>query len=167
MFHVPDNPCLLAAFGEVALRHEHLSHILRMTIKTFAGVEVNEALDATAFDGASTLRERVRKLAKQRLGEGQALVKVQALVERCRRATEKRNEYVHSVWAQELDGESMRRDGSHQWLPIPTVEELQALSRELLALTQELNHARLEGFIFDAAVTPNNSFKRDALKRAP
>ena len=82
MFHVPEDPGLLAAFGEVALRHEHLSHILRMTIKTFAGVEVNEALDATAFDGASMLRERVRKLAKQRLGEGQALVKGKGFVVR-------------------------------------------------------------------------------------
>lgn len=149
MFHVPDDAAVLAAFGEVALRHEHLSHILRMTIKTLAGLEVDEALDATAFDGASLLRDRVRKLAKQRLGEGQALLKVQALVERCRRATERRNEYVHSVWAQELDGGAMRRDGS-RWLPIPTVAELQALSQELLALTQELNHARLEGFIFEA-----------------
>jgi len=150
MFHVPEDPALLAAFGEVALRHEHLSHILRMVIKTLAGLEVNDALDATAFDGASLLRDRVRKLAKQRLGEGQALLKVQALVERCRRATEKRNEYVHSVWAQELDGEAKRRDSSHRWLPIPTIAELQALSQELLALTQELNHARLEGFIFEA-----------------
>jgi hypothetical protein len=150
LFHVPDDAAVLAAFGEVALRHEHLSHILRMTIKTLAGLEVNEALDATAFDGASVLRDRVRKLAKQRLGEGQAMLKVQALVERCRRATERRNEYVHSVWAQELDGEAMRRDGSDRWLPIPTVAELRALSQELLALTQEINHARLEGFIFEA-----------------
>jgi hypothetical protein len=148
MFHVPEDQRLLAAFGEVALRHEHLSHILRMTVKTFAGVKVNEALDATAFDGASMLRERVRKLAKQRLGEGQALVRVQALVERCRRATEKRNEYVHSVWTQELDGEAKRRDSSHRWLPIPTIEELHTLSQEILALTQELNDARLKGFIF-------------------
>lgn len=150
MFHIPEDPILLAAFGEVALRHEHLVHILRMLIKTLADLDVNEALDATAFDGASVLRERIRKLAKQRLGEGQALLKVQALVERCRRATDKRNEYVHSVWAQELDGEAMRRDTNHQWQPIPTVVELNALSRELLALTQELNHARLEGFIFEA-----------------
>ncbi|MGE0311477.1 MAG: hypothetical protein AB7P21_07655 [Lautropia sp.] len=150
MFHVPDDPSLLAAFGEVALRHEHLSHVLRMTVKTFAHVGVNEALDATAFESASMLRERVRKLAKQRLGEGQALVKVQALVERCRRATEKRNEYVHSVWAQELDGEAKRRDSNHGWLPIPTIPQLRALSQEILTLTQELNHARLEGFIFEA-----------------
>ncbi len=64
MFHVPEDPALRAAFGEVALRHEHLSHILRMTIKTLAGLEVNDALDATAFDGASLLRDRIRKLAK-------------------------------------------------------------------------------------------------------
>jgi len=150
MFHVPEDSGLLAAFGEVTLRHEHLIHVLRMTIKTFARVEVNEALDATAFNGASILRERVRKLAKQQLGEGEALIKVQALVERCRRATEKRNDYVHSVWAQEPDGKAKRNDGGHSWLSIPTIEELQALSQELLTLTQELNHARLEGFIFEA-----------------
>lgn len=150
MFHVPSDQALLAAFGEVALRHEHLSHILRMTIKTLAALEVDEALDATAFDSASLLRDRVRKLAKQRLGEGKALLQLQALVERCRRATEKRNDYVHSVWAQELDGEAVRRGNNHQWLPIPSVPDLQTLSQELLALTQELNIARLEGFILDA-----------------
>jgi hypothetical protein len=155
MFHVPEDPALLAAFGEVTLRHEHLSHILRMTIKTLAGLSVDEALDATAFDGASVLRERLRKHARQRLGEGPALLKAQALVERCRRATDKRNAYVHSVWAQELDGQAKRRDGSNGWLPIPTVQELQALSQELLVLTQELNHARLEGFIHEALMARN------------
>ena len=34
---------LLAAFGEVALRHAHLDHILRMTIKTLADLRPNEA----------------------------------------------------------------------------------------------------------------------------
>ena len=152
MFHVPSDQALLAAFGEVALRHEHLSYILRMTIKSLAELEVDEALDATAFDGASLLRDRIRRLAKQRLGEGKALLQLQALVERCRRVTEKRNDYVHSVWAQELDGEAVRRDSSHQWLPTPSIPELQALSKELLALTQELNLARLEGFILEALV---------------
>lgn len=150
LFHVPEDPRLLAAFGEVALRHEHLSHILRMNIKTLAGLEVAQALDATAFDGASVLRDRIRKLAKQRFGEGPPLLKLQALLERCRRATDKRNDFVHSVWAQELDGEPMRRNGTQRWLPIPTVEQLQALSRELLELTSELNEARLEGFIQEA-----------------
>ena len=47
-FHVPDNTELLAAFGEVALRHEHLNHILRMTIKTLARLSIDEALDEEA-----------------------------------------------------------------------------------------------------------------------
>lgn len=49
-FHVPDDKDLLAAFGELTLRHEHLTHILRMTIKTLAELEITEALDATAYD---------------------------------------------------------------------------------------------------------------------
>ena len=69
MFHVPEDPALLAAFGEVGLRHEHLSHILRMAIKTLAGLEVNDALDATAFDGISVLRDRVRKLTSNGLAK--------------------------------------------------------------------------------------------------
>jgi hypothetical protein len=154
MFHIPNDPALLAMFGEVALRHEHLSHVLRMTIKTLAGVEVTEALDATTLDGASTLRERVRKLAKQRLGEGAALIKIQALITRCGRATDKRNSFIHSVWAQELDGEAKRRDAKNNWQPIPTLEELTSLSQELLTLTQELNYARLEGFIHEALKSP-------------
>jgi len=79
-FHVPTDKDLLAAFGEVALRHEHLNHILRMTIKTLARLEVGEALDATAYDGSRQLRERIRKLARQSLGEGQPLLKLQALL---------------------------------------------------------------------------------------
>jgi hypothetical protein len=155
IFHVSKDPDLLAAFGELTLRHVHLTYILRMTIKTLTEVEVVEALDATALDSSSLLRERVRKLARKRFGEGSALVKVQALIERCRRATEKRNDYVHSVWAQELDGAAMRRDSRNAWQSIPTIAELSGLSQEILGLTQELNHARLEGFIFEALFAGN------------
>lgn len=77
VFHVPDDKDLLAAFGELALRHEHLNHILRMTIKSLARLEVLEALDATAYDSSSRLRERIGKLARQRLGEGEPLLKLQ------------------------------------------------------------------------------------------
>lgn len=76
MFHVPSDKDLLAAIGEVALRHEHLNHILRMTIKTLARLDIDEALDATAYDSSSQLRERIKKLARQRLGEGEPLLKL-------------------------------------------------------------------------------------------
>ncbi len=150
MFHVPEDKELLAAFGEVALRHEHLNHILRMTIKTLARLTPAEALDATSYDGSRQLRNRIRKLARQRLGEGEPLLKLQALLERCKRATEKRNELVHCVWAKELDGEPQRRSPDHKWQPLPTIEELSALAEELQNLTESLNTARLDGFLSEA-----------------
>ena len=150
MLHVPSNKDLLAAIGEVALRHEHLNHILRMTIKTFARLEVDEALDATAYDSSSQLRDRIKKLARQRLGEGEPLLKTQALLERCKRATEQRNELVHSVWGQELDGEPARKGSGNQWRPLPTVQDLQNLAAEIMQCTGELNEARLAGFIHHA-----------------
>ena len=109
-----------------------------------------EALDATAFESASALRERIRKLAKQRLGEGATLLKLQALVERCRHLTDQRNEFVHSVWAKQLDGEPLRSDPREGWVPIPSKEQLDQLSEKVMRLTHEINYERLEGFLYQA-----------------
>ena len=79
-FHVPDDPELLAALGAVTLRQEHLNHILKMTIKSIANITVAEAVDATQYEGSRSLRERVRKLARQKLGEGEPLLKLQAMI---------------------------------------------------------------------------------------
>jgi hypothetical protein len=121
-----------------------------MTIKTLAGLEVSEALDATAYDGATRLRDRIKTLARQRLGEGEALLKLQAILERCKRATEKRNDLIHSVVGKELDGEPFRRGNDHTWQPLPTTEELKSLGEEIRVLTATLNDARLLGFIGEA-----------------
>jgi hypothetical protein len=150
LFHVPEDKELLAAYGELSLRHEHLTHILRMTIKTLARLEVSEALDATAYDGAARLRDRIKSLARQRLGEGEALLKLQAILERCKRATDKRNDLIHSVVGKELDGETFRQGNDHNWLPLPTVKELEALGEEISVLTGSLNDARLYGFLAEA-----------------
>ena len=149
-FHVPEDQDLLVTLGIITLRHSHLHHILRMTVKTLAEVSVEQALDATARQGSAELRQRIRKLAKMRLGEGNALIQLQALLERCRRVTEWRNDLVHSIWAQELDGDAKVRTEDHKWKPIPTIDELNALSTELLSLTDELSNARSEGFLAQA-----------------
>ena len=52
-FHVPEDKELLAALGAVTLRHEHLNHILKMTIKSIANLTPNEAVDATQYEGSS------------------------------------------------------------------------------------------------------------------
>ena len=150
MLHVPNDKELLAAFGEMALFHEHLNYILRMTIKTLAQLTLQKALDATVNEGSRQLRDRIRKLARQRLGEGPALLKLQALMQCCQRVTDRRNELVHSVWAKELDGEAQLRNADHTSRSLPTRQELSALSNEIRDLTNSLNQARLEGFLSEA-----------------
>ncbi len=150
MFHIPEEPDVLETVGAITLRHSHLDHILRMTIKTLGDVTIQQALDATTFEGSEALRRRIRKLAKQKLGEGEALIQLQALLERCRRVTVRRNELVHNIWARELDGDPKVRNPNHTWEPVPTIDELNALSNELHSLTDELNKARLDGFLSEA-----------------
>ena len=65
MLHVPDNKELLSALGEVTLRHEHMNHILKMTIKSLAEITPAEAIAATKYDSSSQLRRRINKLARK------------------------------------------------------------------------------------------------------
>lgn len=147
MFHVPEDQQLLAALGEVSLRHEHLNHILKMTIKTLARLTPAEAIDATAYEGSRSLRERIKKLARERLGEGEPLLKLQALITRAGRLTDKRNDLTHGLWAKELDGDPGVLGAPGELRPLPSLNELKQLAGEIEALTKELNKARLDGFL--------------------
>jgi hypothetical protein len=77
---VPEDPDLLRALATVGIRHTHLDHMLRMTIKTLTNVTPREALDATSVTGSAALRKRIWKLAKTRIGDGTALVRLEALL---------------------------------------------------------------------------------------
>lgn len=151
VFDIPENPAWLAAWASVSLRHSQLDHILKMSVKTFADLSIKDALDAMAFNPSSMLRERVRKLARKRLGEGQPLLRLEAILERCRRLTEQRNALTHNIVARHIDGEEHGMQGhDQQWRPLPTTEELQALAADILRVTTELNTARLHGFLAEA-----------------
>lgn len=151
-FHIPEDKELLAALGEVALRHEHLNRILIMTIKSIAGITTAEAIDATQYQSSRMLRDRIRKLAKQKLGEGEPLLKLQALITRAGRLTKKRNDLVHTIWAEELDGEPGLLGETGELHPLPSVDELYDLAEEMASLTSELNEARLSGFLMAALI---------------
>lgn len=147
MCHVPEDRELLAALGEVTLRHEHLNHILKMTIKSVASLSPTEALDATQYEGSRQLREWIRKLARQKLKVGEPLLKLNALLTRAERLTEQRNQLTHRLWAKELDGDPGVMGAPGELRPLPSLEQLKDLARDILILTEELNAARLEGFL--------------------
>ena len=147
MFYVPEDKDLLAILGEITLRHKHLNHILKMTIKTLANLKPAQAIDALKYTGSSELRKRINKLAKNRLQEGQALLKLQAILTRAERLTEQRNKLIHGLWAQELDGVSGLHIVPGEIEPIPSIDKLNQLACDIKTLTEELNQERLEGFL--------------------
>jgi hypothetical protein len=149
-FHVPEDKELLSALGIITLRHEHLNHILKMTIKSIAGITPAEASYALKYEGSRSLRKRINKLSKKEIGESKVLLKLQAILGRAERVTEKRNKYIHGLWAEELDGDPGIMGAPGELHPLPSAEELNSLANEIAAITQELNEARLEGFIKEA-----------------
>ena len=157
LLHVPEDQSLLAALGAVTLRHEHLNHILKMTIKSLANLTPAEALDATQYEGSRQLRELIRKLGRQKLRVGEPFLKLSALLTRAERLTEQRNQLTHGLWAKELDGDPGVLEASGELRPIPSLEQLKSLALEILALTNEFNAARFDGFLkiaLDEGKTP-------------
>ena len=149
IFSLPEKRGFLAALGAVSVRHAQLDHILRFTIKTFTGVTPSQALLATHRQGSAQLRNRIHDLAKKQLGEGAALVQLQALLSRAEALTERRNELLHRVCAEELDGRAIHFD-AHGRVPLPKVKDVKQLATDINTLMGELNKARLEGFIYEA-----------------
>jgi len=95
----------------------------------------------------------VRKVATRKL-EGEPLNQLNSILDRCQRATDTRNDLVHSFWQAVADSNPkeyriLRRDGVTV-SQLPTVAEVLAASRELLDLANELNEARLRGFLAQA-----------------
>jgi hypothetical protein len=103
-FELPRDLDVLAAVGRVAIRHGQSTRMLRMTVKSILGLPVREALDATARQSFGALKQRVRKLAKQRIGEGKPLCQLDAILQRAQVVTKTRNSLIHDLWAYDAEG---------------------------------------------------------------
>jgi hypothetical protein len=148
--NLPSDPAVLAAVGRVAIRHGQLQHVLRMTVKSILGLPAREALDATARQNFGALRERVRRLAKQRLGEGEALCRLDAILYRAHAVTKHRNRLIHDLWAHDPHGNPIIRDDERQQRPIPDAAALEELAEQIHSVAADLDAARLEGFLATA-----------------
>lgn len=145
------NKAVLLAIGKMALSHAWLDNALRMIVRDLAGLSKEEALDGTARQGSRQLRERVRKLGLTRLGEGAALVKLDAILNRADRATERRNHLLHSVWGADLDeGKEFLREPDHSFRAAPSAKELEKLVIDLVEVIYDIHNARFGGFLEEA-----------------
>jgi hypothetical protein len=134
---IPTQPELWGALGPLAIAHTHLELILRYTVKTVAGVSVSDALDATEGERTSDVRRRIRKLFVQKKTAESEVVKLDALLNRARLLSEKRNDFLHSAWSETEKGEAVRkREGDHRWVPAPSKEDVDAVTSEIMQLQE-------------------------------
>jgi hypothetical protein len=144
---LPTETKILENFGILAIRHGQLDSMLKMLLKDLANISVEETLYANRYTNSSELRKRIQKIAKQRLGEGTPLLKLQALLGRADKLTDTRNEFIHSTWGHELDGEPVVRDSNHNWQPAPNAETLNKLNQDIFNLINDIRAARFGGFL--------------------
>jgi hypothetical protein len=140
----------LRAVGAVSIRHGHLHHTLRMTIKTILDLSVADAMLATHRQSTSELGKRVLSDGKKRISDPRAMAMLQAIINRAHLANDRRNKILHSLWSMRADGVRTMKDDPLIYIPEPSVAELTNLAHEILGIVQELNHARLRGFLAEA-----------------
>jgi hypothetical protein len=148
---VPDDPLLLQAMARVSILHSQLEFVLRMTMKALSKSRPNSARKDARDMLASDVRKRVRKLASKRLGKCDARDQLDALLDRCRRATKKRDKYAHAMFVGNFDRDDYLTESEiDDWAPLPSLSELTLFAAELFSLAEEIDEARLSGFLKDA-----------------
>ena len=139
---LPDDGILLG-MGQVAVRHSHLDYAFTMWIKTIGDISSAQAVHASSLESSSSLRKRVRKLARQRLGDGPELVKLDALFGEARELSRQRNEFLHALWGTDVDASESLRYEDGAWVKPSTKEDLERLAQRLHLVANQLHELRL------------------------
>jgi hypothetical protein len=158
IIELPDDPAFLKQYARASMMHAHLDNTLKMYIRSFRHLTIDEALEYVGYRGAKQLRKEVEQLAAERFGEGEALELVRSFMKRCADISERRNELLHSPIGRERDGTRflMRVRGATEWTELTTPTVLQNLAEATYELVEEMNHQRLSGAI-EAALRGNPS----------
>lgn len=145
---IPTQPDLHAALGRLAIAHTHLELILRYVVKSIAGISVREALDVTNGDRTSDVRDRIKKLFKEKSPTAEEKTKLDMLLGAARRLSEMRNNFLHSAWSETSAGHAVLKGENHEWETAPNVDAVDAVVVEILSLVNTLNDERHFGFIY-------------------
>ena len=146
---LPKDHELLIAAGRVALRHGQLEYMLRLVVKTLAGLTINEAMDATREHKNWEVRDEIKKLISQKTKDRSLILKARALLGESGRLSDRRNELLHKPWAIGEDGTVVVKSADHAWVHGTSTKDLNGLADQILELVVKLNHARLHGFIHE------------------
>jgi len=152
---LPNELDLLQAAGRVALAHGQLELMLRMTIKSLAGLTIQEVLHATRKSKNWDLRNEIVAHFNSKTKNPALRLKLKAILGKCEHLSEERNRLLHNAWAIAEDGSVVMKGSNHVWGPAPTPHDLNVLAEELNAQVSILNRERLDGFIRDVLEDPH------------
>ena len=137
------------ATREAGAVRRQLEYALRGVIKSLTGKGLLVSLDSTFTQRAWSLRKDILDIAEAKLGAGAHLISLGDLIDQAEAVSLRRNKYLHSLYAQELDGDPMllteeRKGGKGSKIerkrePIPTPDQLNALAREIETLADKLH----------------------------
>jgi hypothetical protein len=144
---LPEDPGLLEAAGRVALAHGQLELMLRMTIKTLAGLTVEEVLDATPRSKNWELRRDIVSLFNKKTKDTSLRLRLRAIMGKCESLSSERNRLLHNTWALAPDGSVVTKGPNHAWGQAATPKDLCKLAAQTSDVVATLNRERLEGFI--------------------
>lgn len=149
---LPGDRGLLEAAGRVALAHGQLELMLRMTVKTLSGLTVDEALNATEKTKNWELRKEIVGLFNSKTTDRALRLKMKAMLGKCEQLSEVRNRLLHNAWAISPDGSVIMKGDRHAWGPAATENDLNELAQEIATEVNNLNSARLSGFIHQVCI---------------
>ncbi len=147
---MPADKTYHAAVGKVALAHGHLELVQRFLVRALARVDMRVALDSTEGSRNLDVQKTVRRLARERQLPENVMVRLEALLNKARMLSRKRNELVHRAVQMDKNGKIVQKRDDQKWGPAPSMAELKNLSEDILELSKEINKERLTGFIRDA-----------------
>jgi restriction endonuclease Mrr len=146
---VPNRPQLLEALGRLAIAHTHLERILRYTVKTLSGLSGPKSLDPTKRKPISDLRKRIKKRFKKHHPTAAETYRLDELLEKTKLLSGKRNSYMHRAWSETEAGQVILHEEDLRLGAAPPEAAIERVASEILALSKQINDARLHGFIHD------------------
>jgi hypothetical protein len=144
-FYEPDDE-ILRELGRLQVRHSHLDHTLRLTIKRMLGISIddpgywNETRGMTAV-----LRDRARELIDERYRDDDDTSGIlNKVLDDAEVATTQRNRLLHSVWMKAPGSQPVLHDRDnvlkmHVGFQLPSVEEIAGVSERIQRVQRVLN----------------------------
>jgi hypothetical protein len=142
-FEIPSDRELLAAIGELSIRHEKLNYTLRLTIKSLGSEGLEIVMRKTKYWGSTKLRNEIHERAKKILKKKE-LEAILKLIKTCESVTIKRNDLIHSLFTKKKTDEKLRiRNSTGRSSPAPNAKEVLMLSQKIESVADSLNSFRL------------------------